>query len=80
MTRIFHFDLTIGYVLFFVIHILQVIRAGWNNFRAMVTGFEVVKVKDEPVVEPIVPIQEPILPPIENIPEVSETETTKPEN
>lgn len=36
-----HFLLTIGYVLFFVIHISQVIRAGWNNFRAMVTGYEV---------------------------------------
>jgi thiosulfate reductase cytochrome b subunit len=47
MARIFHFALTIGYVLFFVIHILQVIRAGWNNFRAMVTGFEVLKSKEE---------------------------------
>ena len=28
---------------FFVVHIAQVIRAGWNNFRAMVTGFEVVR-------------------------------------
>jgi thiosulfate reductase cytochrome b subunit len=37
-----HFLLTIGYVLFFVVHISQVIRAGWNNFRAMVTGYEVV--------------------------------------
>ena len=40
--RILHFALTIGYILFIVIHILQVIRAGWNNFRAMITGFEVV--------------------------------------
>lgn len=39
--RILHFALTIGYCLFFVVHILQVIRAGWNNFRAMVAGFEV---------------------------------------
>lgn len=39
--RLEHFILTIGYVLFFVIHIVQVIKAGWNNFRAMVTGFEV---------------------------------------
>jgi thiosulfate reductase cytochrome b subunit len=39
--RILHFSLTIGYVLFFVIHIAQVIRAGWNNFQAIVTGFEV---------------------------------------
>jgi thiosulfate reductase cytochrome b subunit len=39
--RIIHFALTIGYVLFFVIHILQVIKAGWNNLQAMITGFEV---------------------------------------
>jgi thiosulfate reductase cytochrome b subunit len=38
-----HFALTIGYVLFFLIHIVQVIRAGWNNFQAMITGFEVHK-------------------------------------
>ena len=38
-----HFILTVGYVLFFVIHIIQVIIAGWNNFRAMVAGFEVIK-------------------------------------
>ena len=40
--RFIHFWLTIGYILFFCVHILQVIRAGWNNFRAMVTGYEVV--------------------------------------
>jgi len=39
--RIIHFTLTIGYCLFFIIHILQVIRAGWSNFRSMVTGFEI---------------------------------------
>jgi thiosulfate reductase cytochrome b subunit len=39
--RIIHFALTIGYCLFFLIHIAQVIKAGWNNFQAMVTGFEV---------------------------------------
>lgn len=43
--RIEHFALTIGYVLFFVIHVTQVIIAGWNNFRAMVTGFEVEEIK-----------------------------------
>ena len=42
MARFFHFWLTMGYVGFFAIHIAQVIRAGWNNFRSMVTGFEVV--------------------------------------
>jgi thiosulfate reductase cytochrome b subunit len=39
--RLEHFALTVGYVLFFIIHIAQVIRAGWNNFRAMVIGVEV---------------------------------------
>jgi hypothetical protein len=42
--RIIHFILTIGYCLFFVIHIVQVILAGWDNFRSMVTGFSVVKI------------------------------------
>ena len=49
--RILHFALTIGYVLFFLIHIFQVIRAGWNNFRAMITGFEVRKTKEKSVPE-----------------------------
>lgn len=40
--RIEHFALTIGYVLFFIIHIAQVARAGWNNFRSMVSGYEIV--------------------------------------
>jgi thiosulfate reductase cytochrome b subunit len=40
--RFFHFWLTVGYVVFFVIHIGQVIKTGWNNFRAMVIGVEVV--------------------------------------
>ncbi|WP_234735913.1 cytochrome b/b6 domain-containing protein [Tellurirhabdus bombi] len=40
--RMEHFILTIGYVLFFLLHVIQVIRAGWNNFRGMVAGFEVV--------------------------------------
>ena len=41
--RVIHFILTIGYCLFFLIHVVQVILAGWNNFQAMVTGFEVLK-------------------------------------
>ena len=40
--RFEHFLLALGYVLFFVIHIAQVIRAGWNNCRAMVSGYELV--------------------------------------
>ena len=38
--RFEHFGLAMGYVIFFMIHIAQVIRAGWNNFRAMVSGYE----------------------------------------
>jgi thiosulfate reductase cytochrome b subunit len=41
-----HFTLAVGYVLFFVIHITQVVRAGWNNFRAMVTGYELVPAEE----------------------------------
>ena len=40
--RFEHFLLALGYVLFFLIHIAQVIRAGWNNFRGMVSGYELV--------------------------------------
>jgi thiosulfate reductase cytochrome b subunit len=36
-----HFWLAVGYVLFFVIHVTEVARAGWNDFRAMVTGYEI---------------------------------------
>jgi thiosulfate reductase cytochrome b subunit len=38
-----HFWLTAGYVVFFLVHITQVVRAGWNNFRAMVSGYELVR-------------------------------------
>ena len=33
----------IGFLLFIVTHIIQVARAGWNNFRAMVAGYEIEK-------------------------------------
>jgi thiosulfate reductase cytochrome b subunit len=39
--RLVHFAMSIGILLFFVVHLVQVLRAGWNNFRAMVTGYEV---------------------------------------
>lgn len=42
--RAIHFVLTLGYVVFFVVHIAQVVRAGWNNFRSIVSGFEVEEV------------------------------------
>ena len=42
----FHFYLTLGYVLFFVVHVLQVAIAGWNTFQAMITGYEWTKHHD----------------------------------
>jgi thiosulfate reductase cytochrome b subunit len=39
--HLIHFIAMVLIVLFFVVHVIQVVRAGWNNFRSMVTGFEV---------------------------------------
>ena len=44
--RFEHFWLTMGYVLFFLVHVAQVVRAGWNNFRAMVSGYELVSTEE----------------------------------
>jgi thiosulfate reductase cytochrome b subunit len=41
MARWLHFWLTMSFLGFFVVHVLQVILAGWNNFRAMVSGREI---------------------------------------
>ena len=46
--RLEHFLLAAGFVMFFVIHIAQVIRAGWNNFRGIVSGYELVPVEPAP--------------------------------
>jgi thiosulfate reductase cytochrome b subunit len=35
-----HFWLTIGFCMFLLLHISQVVYAGWNNFRSMVSGYE----------------------------------------
>lgn len=43
--RLVHFLVTIGFILFFVVHILQVVRAGWKNFFSMVTGYELEEVQ-----------------------------------
>jgi hypothetical protein len=40
-----------GYLLFFVIHIVQVILAGWKNFQSVITGFEVVNVEPKPAIQ-----------------------------
>jgi len=46
LARLLHFVLTMGYLAFFVVHIAQVARAGWNNFRSMVMGYELVPAKE----------------------------------
>jgi thiosulfate reductase cytochrome b subunit len=37
--RWIHFWLMMGFLGFFGVHIVQVIRAGWDNFRSMVAGY-----------------------------------------
>lgn len=39
--RLVHFMVTMAFSAFFVIHILQVARAGWSNLMSMVTGYQV---------------------------------------
>ena len=50
MARWEHFWLTIGFCAFFLVHVWQVVMAGWNNFRSMVSGYEI-KRADEPNLE-----------------------------
>ena len=45
-----HFWLTIGFCAFFLVHVLQVTLAGWNNFRSMVSGLEI-RPANEPSLE-----------------------------
>jgi len=47
MARWEHFLLTLGFCGFFLVHVTQVVLAGWNNFRSMVSGLEV-----KPIQEP----------------------------
>ena len=50
MARWEHFLLTLGFCAFFLVHVLQVVLAGWNNFRSMVSGLEIRSV-NEPSIE-----------------------------
>lgn len=38
--RLIHFIVTMSFLLFFVVHLVQVIRAGFANFWSMITGYE----------------------------------------
>ncbi|MFM9904560.1 MAG: cytochrome b/b6 domain-containing protein [Pyrinomonadaceae bacterium] len=54
--RFEHFWLMVLFVLFFGVHVFQVIMAGWSNFRSMITGYDIVDVvepvKDAPATAP----------------------------
>ena len=50
MARWLHFWLTIAFCGFFLLHVGQVILAGWNNFRSMVSGYEL-RPAEEPSLE-----------------------------
>jgi len=51
MARWEHFFLTIGFMAFFLLHIGQVIKTGWNNFRGMVSGYEIRPADSRPYTE-----------------------------
>jgi thiosulfate reductase cytochrome b subunit len=51
MARWEHFWLTMSFCGFFVVHVVQVALAGWNNFRSMVSGYEIVPVAKAPLEE-----------------------------
>lgn len=53
--RIEHFTLTILFSLFFLIHIIQVILAGWNNFQSMVTGLFILPDNKKALIPAVVP-------------------------
>jgi thiosulfate reductase cytochrome b subunit len=42
-----HFWLMIAFVLFFAVHVIQVMKSGWNNFRSMVAGHELVSAEEQ---------------------------------
>jgi thiosulfate reductase cytochrome b subunit len=50
MARWLHFWITLGFLGFFCVHVMQVLLAGWNNFRAMVSGREIQSL-DAPSIE-----------------------------
>lgn len=43
MSRFIHFAVMAGLLLFIIVHVIQVIRHGWNNFRSMIAGYEIEK-------------------------------------
>ncbi len=50
--RTVHFVVTFLFLGFFLVHIAQVARTGWNNFRGMITGYEIEKTKKAEISAP----------------------------
>ncbi|MEO5908894.1 MAG: cytochrome b/b6 domain-containing protein [Ginsengibacter sp.] len=76
--RVEHFTLTILFSLFFLVHIIQVIFAGWNNFQSMVTGLFIIRDNKRTLIPALVPVQSLE---VENKSVISENiEPQKPEN
>ncbi|MFT7475873.1 MAG: thiosulfate reductase cytochrome b subunit [Verrucomicrobiales bacterium] len=46
--RTIHFVMTVSFTGFFIIHIVQVVRAGFANFWSMITGYELEEITDAP--------------------------------
>jgi hypothetical protein len=74
-----HFILTILFTLFFIVHIVQVIIAGWNNFRSMVTGLDVLPVSKEIIFRPAVINTQAASPVSTSVEKHSEAETIQKE-
>jgi len=51
VARFLHFWVTMLFLAFFLVHVGQVIRTGWNNFRGMVTGYELVPADEKAILE-----------------------------
>lgn len=46
--RLIHFIVTMSFLAFFVVHIVQVFRAGFGNFWSMITGYELEPIEESP--------------------------------
>lgn len=69
-----HFILTILFTLFFLVHVIQVVIAGWNNFRSMVTGLDVLPMEKKSSVQfavagndDVVTVPDKLIVPVNNI-------------
>ncbi len=44
--RWIHHLISLAFILFFIVHLIQVFRSGWNAIRAMITGWEKIESED----------------------------------